>query len=126
MTRPGKAGKYSLVPDYRTTRPGKAGKYSLVQDRLDLKIFSFKRLTRPQARQENILLYRTALHRRSSLCIPSNETARPHSSYFLQQNRRTYLGIAPTYMNVENWERGRAVSFSGKFFSNFLYSVFAV
>ncbi len=48
---------------------------------------------------------------------------------FLQQNRRTNRGnihINSSQMECRNWERGRAVSFLGVFFSHFQYSVFAV
>jgi hypothetical protein len=51
------------------------------------------------------------------------------STYFAVLGLRTDHGnikIAPSYMNVEIWERGRAVSFLGTFVSNFRYSAFAV
>jgi hypothetical protein len=85
------------------------------------------------------------LQRKSDLCFPRNETARPRSQFphacirerfIYSLDRSTYsakqAGRSWEYMykslthEWRNWEWGRAVSFLGIFVSNFLYSVFAV
>ncbi len=85
--------------------------------------------------------------RKSHLCIPGKEIARPQSQFpyscfcdrflyshdrstytFLQQNRQTDHGNINRYQKHEcrHWDWGRAVSFLGIFVSNFRYTVFAV
>ncbi len=89
------------------------------------------------------------LQRRSDLCIPRNQTARPQSQFphsctvsvsnlytptifptiFLQQNRPDRSWEYINRMNrsqkheCRNWERGRAISYLGIFLSYFRYSV---
>ncbi len=92
----------------------------------------------------------STLLRRSDLCIPRNETARPHSQFphscicdrfiysqdrstfsiLRQQIRQTDPGNICIYRSqiheCRNSERGRAVSFLGIFVSNFWCCVFTV
>jgi hypothetical protein len=65
-----------------------------------------------------------ALQRRSDLCIPRKESARP-CSQFPNSFVIWAIYIFPR-LECRNGELGRAVSFLGKFVSNFWHSVFAV
>ncbi len=77
----------------------------------------------------------STLQRRSDLCIPINQTARPvpisiHSPIFLHQNRETdrwNICINRSkiqYMNERNWDWAAHFPYWEKFFPNFRYSIF--
>jgi hypothetical protein len=68
------------------------------------------------------------LQRRSDLCIPRNETARPRSQFphSCICERFIYSQDVGKSHECRNWERGRTVSFLEIFVSKFRYSVFAV
>ncbi len=94
------------------------------------------------------IVFDITLHRKLETNIPRKETAwssfqflhscicerfinsHDRSSYFSVLHLRTIVGIYKSLTNTihecRNWEPGRAISFLGTFFSNFLYSAFAV
>ncbi len=78
-----------------------------------------------------------ALQRRSDLCIPRNEIARPRSQFphscvpiLLQPNRHTkpweYINRSRRYMNAGIGNVSAHFQFLGLFVPNFQYSAFAV